>query len=138
MGWCGASGSHGGLRSWGRPWPLVPIPQQSHAEERRGLPCSSAITSCAHMYGHTQTHMHAPNVRKQTTRPAYTYMFSLTDTLSILSPLKHTGHRTPHTCTHRGSYKQASDTTNQDGNTLASCAHPHTNTRFPLTSVIMS
>lgn len=120
------------------PGPFVPIPQESHAEEWRGLPCSSAITSYAHMHGHTQTHMHTPNVRTQTTRSTYTYMFNLTDTLSILSPLKHIGHRTPHTCTHVGSYKQASDTTNQDGNTLASCAHPHTNTHLPLTSVIMT
>ena len=105
---------------------FVPIPQESHAEEWRGLPCNSAITSCAHMHGHTQTHMHTPNVRKQTARPSYTYMFSLTDTLSILSPLKRIGHRTPHTCTHVGSYRQASDTTNQDGNT-------HTITHFMCT-----
>ena len=41
----------------------------------------------------TQTHMHTPNVRTQTTRSTYTYMFSLTDTLTILSLLKHIGHR---------------------------------------------
>lgn len=42
------------------PRSLVPVPQVSHMEKIRGLPGSHAITSCVHMYVHTQTQYSFP------------------------------------------------------------------------------
>lgn len=50
---------------------------------------------CTHVRAHTNT-----SVRNQSTMHAYAYTYRPTDTLSILSPLRHIVHKTPHTCTH--------------------------------------